>query len=190
MQPRGVFWSIYREALPVLAITLLGGLCSGLVLSGLFDSVADFPGLLVMVPVFLATRGNVYGSLGGRIATGLHQGLIQPRFAWNDRLVNAIIASVANAVGISIVIGSLSWGVLTLLGREPAPLGVLVGIVLIASLLTAAVMIGGLLTLLFAGYKAGRDPDNLVGPIVTTLGDVFGMAFLFLAVLIVEVLVS
>ena len=77
-----------------------------------------------------------------------------------------------------------------MLGREPAPLRVLVGIVLIASLLTAAVMIGGLLTLLFAGYKAGRDPDNLVGPIVTTLGDVFGMAFLFLAVVIVEVLVS
>lgn len=189
MEPWGVFRSIYREALPVLLVALCGGLFAGLVLAGLLDSVAEFPGLLVMVPVFLATRGNVYGALGGRIASGLHQGLLEPRFAWSDRLVNAVVASVINAVGISVVIGVISWAALTLLGRDPAPLGELVGIVLIAGVLTAGVMIVGLLAVLFAGYRAGRDPDNLVGPVVTTLGDVFGMAFLFLAVMIMEVLV-
>ena len=79
---------------------------------------------------------------------------------------------------------------LTLLGRNPAPLAELLGITLIAGGLTASVMIVGLLGLLFAGYKTGRDPDNLVGPIVTTLGDIFGMTFLFVAVLIMEGLVG
>ena len=37
----------------------------------------------------------------------------------------------------------------------------------------------------FAGYRRGYNPDTLVGPLVTTTGDVFGIAFLLLAVRIV-----
>ena len=187
---RSGFWSIYREALPVLMIALLGGLFAGLVLEEILESVARFPGLLVMVPVFLATRGNVYGALGGRIASGLHQGLIEPRFEYNERLVNAVLASFINGIGISIAIGLITWIGLTVLpGWEAAALGELVGIMLVAGFFTSFVMIGGLLVLIFAGYKIGYDPDNLVGPIVTTLGDIFGMLFLLISVLVIEVIV-
>ncbi len=189
MEFRSGFWSIYREALPILVVALGGGLFAGLVLEGMLESVERFPGLLVMVPVFLATRGNVYGALGGRISSGLHQGLINPRFERNERLINAVIASFINGIGISIVIGVISWGALNVLGRPSALLVELVGIMLIAGVLTSFVMIGGLLLLIFTGYKLGYDPDNLVGPIVTTLGDIFGMAFLFLSVVIIEVII-
>ena len=188
MEFRSGFWSIYREALPVLVVALGGGLFAGLVLEGMLESVERFPGLLVMVPVFLATRGNVYGALGGRISSGLHQGLINPQFERNERLLNAVIASFINGIGISIVIGFISWGALNILGRASSTLFELVGIMLIAGVLTSFVMIGGLLVLIFTGYKFGYDPDNLVGPIVTTLGDIFGMAFLFLSVAIIEVI--
>lgn len=188
MDFREGFWSIYREALPVLFIALLGGLFAGLVLEEIVESVERFPGLLVMVPVFLATRGNVYGALGGRIASGLHQGLLAPRFEYNERLVNAVLASFINGIGISIVIGVITWLGLTLLpGWEAAALVELVGIMLIAGALTSVVLIFGLLALIFTGYKLGYDPDNLVGPIVTTLGDIFGMLFLLIAVIVVEV---
>lgn len=179
---RAEFWSIYRQALPVLGISLGGGLFAGVVLDSLVDAVADVPGLLVMVPVFLATRGNVYGALGGRIASGLHQGLIEPTLGYNERLLNAVVASLINGVGISIVIGVLTWGVLTLLGWGPAALGQLVVIMFIAGLLTSVVLIAGLLMLMFVGFNRGYDPDNLVGPIVTTVGDVFGTVFLLLSV--------
>lgn len=183
------FWSIYRQALPVLLVALLGGLFAGLVLEEIVESVERFPGLLVMVPVFLATRGNVYGALGGRIASGLHQGLIEPRFEYDERLVQAVIASFVNGIGISIVIGFITWAALTALpGWEAAAVWELVGIMFIAGTLTSVVLIGGLLALIFAGYKLGYDPDNLVGPIVTTLGDIFGMVFLLAAVLVVEVI--
>jgi mgtE-like transporter len=190
MSFRQGFWSIYRETLPILLVALAGGLFSGLVLEELLESVERFPGLLVMVPVFLATRGNVYGALGGRISTGLHQGLIAPEFEWNERLVNAVVASLVNGISISIIIGVLSWGALQLLGWPSATLPELVSIMLIAGTLTSVVLVFGLLAVLFAGYRLGYDPDNLVGPIVTTLGDVFGMAFLFVAVLVVEVVVA
>ncbi|MFC4541139.1 magnesium transporter [Halosolutus amylolyticus] len=189
MGVRSDFWSIYREALPVLVIALGGGLFSGLVLEGIVESVARFPGLLVMVPVFLATRGNVYAALGGRISSGLHQGLLEPRFEMNDRLVNAVLASFVNAIGISIVIGVITWLALLLLGWEVAALYELVGIMVLAGVLTSVVLIFGLLALIFAGYTSGYDPDNLVGPIVTTLGDIFGMLFMLFSVRLVEVIV-
>lgn len=188
MEAREEFWSIYRESLPILFVALGGGLFAGLVLEGLIDSVEQFTGLFVMVPVFLATRGNVYGALGGRIASGLHQGLIEPRFEWNERLVNAALASFINGLGISIVIGVLTWAVLWLLPNwEPAPLIALVSVMFIAGFLTSFVMIFGLLVLIFAGFRTGYDPDNLVGPIVTTLGDIFGMLFLVFSVWLVGV---
>ncbi len=189
MSLRRDFWSIYREALPILFVALGGGLFAGIVLEGILESVERFPGLLVMVPVFLATRGNVYGALGGRISSGLHQGLIEPRFERNDRLINAVLASFINGIGISIVIGVVTWIALLILGWQVAALYELVGIMLIAGVLTSVVLIFGLLALIFAGYKYGYDPDNLVGPIVTTLGDIFGMLFMLFAIGIVEVLV-
>ena len=189
MSVRGEAWSIYREAIPILFVALGGGLFAGLVLEEILESVQRFPGLLVMVPVFLATRGNVYGALGGRISSGLHQGLIPPRFEWNERLVNAILASFVNGIGISIVIGVVTWLALLVLGWEVAALYELVGIMLIAGVLTSVVLIFGLLVLIFAGYKRGLDPDNLVGPIVTTLGDIFGMLFMLFAIGLVEVIV-
>ncbi|MXR53119.1 hypothetical protein GRX03_16105 [Halovenus sp. WSH3] len=188
MDVRAEATTIYRETLPILVVSLGGGLFSGLVLEGLLDSVAEFPGLLVMVPVFLATRGNVYGALGGRIASGLHQGLIEPRLQYDERLVNAAVASFVNGTGISVVIGVITWLVLTLLPNwEPAMLVELVGIMFVAGVLTSLLMIVGMLVLIFAGFKYGYDPDNLVGPIVTTLGDIFGMVFLVLSVWLVGV---
>ncbi|WP_293028634.1 magnesium transporter [Natronococcus sp.] len=189
MSVREEFWSIYREALPILLIALGGGLFAGLVLEGMVESVERFPGLLVMIPVFLATRGNVYGALGGRISSGLHQGLIEPKFEYDQRLVNAVTASFINGIGISLVIGIITWLALLLLGWEVAALYELVGIMLIAGVLTSVVLIFGLLALIFAGFKYGYDPDNLVGPIVTTLGDIFGMLFMLFAIGLVEVLV-
>lgn len=190
MSVRGDLWSIYREALPILLIALGGGLFAGLVLESILESVERFPGLLVMVPVFLATRGNVYGALGGRISSGLHQGLIPPRFEWNERLINAVAASFVNGIGISIVIGVITWIALLLLGWPSAALYEFVGIMFVAGVLTSVVMIVGLLALIFIGYKRGYDPDNLVGPIVTTLGDIFGMLFLLFSIGIVEVIVG
>jgi len=84
----------------------------------------------------------------------------------------------------------ITWVVLVALGWTVAPPHHLVGIMFVAGFLTSFVMIFGLLVVIFYGFKAGYDPDNLVGPLVTTLGDIFGMLFLLLSVLLMEVLVT
>ena len=61
----------------------------------------------------------------------------------------------------------------------------MVAIALVAGVLSGGVLIAVVVTVVFAGYRRGRNPDTLVGPLVTTTGDVFGMLFLLAAVRIV-----
>jgi len=188
MVDRRQAWRIYRESLPILLVSLVGGILAGTVLGtdAMREAFTDYPGLLLLLPAFLATRGNVYGAMGARISSGLHQGLFAPKFSLDDRLVAAVTASFVNGIGISVCIGVIAWAVLILLpGRDPALLAELVAITLVSGVLTSVVLIGGLLLLVFGGYRRGVDPDNLIGPIVTTLGDVFGVVFLLVAVTLV-----
>ena len=186
MTVREVALAAYREGLPALAASAVGGLLAGVVLGGMRAEFRAVPGLLVLVPALLATRGNVYGSLGARLATGLHQGLVMPTVGdADDRLYRAVVAAVSNGLLASAFAAVLAFAALTSLGDPVAPLGTLVGIALLAGLFSGLVLSVTVVVVVFAGYRRGYNPDTLVGPIVTTAGDVFGVAFLLLAVRIV-----
>jgi mgtE-like transporter len=186
MSVREVAVEAYREALPALAASLVGGLLAGVVLGGMRAELRAVPGLLVLVPALLATRGNVYGSLGARIATALHQGLIEPRVRAGDRRLRAAAAAaLANGLLASVFAATVAYLILVGLDAQVAPLAQLVAIALVAGVLSGGVLIAVVVTVVFAGYRRGRNPDTLVGPLVTTTGDVFGMLFLLAAVRIV-----
>lgn len=186
MTVREVATEAYREALGPLSATVVGGLAAGVVLGGMDAELRAVPGLLVLVPALLATRGNVYGSLGARLATGLHQGLVEPRVQAGDRRVHAAVAAaMANGVLVSVFAAVAAFAILTALGRPAAPVGTLAAVALVAGLLSGIALTGAVLLVVFAGYRRGLNPDVLVGPLVTTTGDVFGMAFLLVAVRLV-----
>jgi mgtE-like transporter len=183
MTVREVAVEAYREALPALGASLVGGLLAGVVLGGMRADLRAVDGLLVLVPALLATRGNVYGSLGARLATGLHQGLVEPRLRAGDRRLRAAAtAALANGVLTSLFAATAVVVVLSTLGAPVAGLPRLLGIALVAGLLSGVTLTVVVVTVVFAGYRRGRDPDTLVGPLVTTTGDVFGVLFLLLAV--------
>ncbi|WP_254546121.1 magnesium transporter [Halomarina pelagica] len=189
MTVREVAGEAYREGLPALAASAVGGLLAGVVLGGMRAEFEAVPGLLVLVPAILATRGNVYGSLGARVSTALHQGLVAPSLAEADeRLRSAVAAAIGNGVIASAFAAVAAYVVLALFSMPAAPLWVLVAISLVAALLSGVVLAAIVVAVVFAGYRRGYNPDTLVGPIVTTAGDVFGVTFLYLAVrLVLEV---
>lgn len=184
--PHDTALDVYRNALPVVLVSLVAGLFAGTVLGSetMRAGIESVPGLLLLLPAFLATRGGVYGSLGARLSSGLHQGVIEPRFEYDKRLVNAVVASFINGMAVSVFIAVVAFLVLFVSGQEGSLLQ-LVGVMLIAGFLSALLMLSVLITVVFVGYRRGFDPDNLIGPLVTTLGDVFGVLFLLVAVLIV-----
>ncbi|MCO8246823.1 MULTISPECIES: magnesium transporter [unclassified Haladaptatus] len=186
MTVREVAVEAYREALPALAASMVGGLFAGIVLGGMRAELRQVAGLLVLVPALLATRGNVYGSLGARLASGLHQGLVEPSFVPDDeRVWAAIVASLANGILASLFASVVAFFILKALSQDVASLPTLVAIALIAGLLSGIALTVAVVIVVFAGYRRGKNPDTLVGPLVTTTGDVFGISFLLLAVKIV-----
>ncbi|WP_255198412.1 magnesium transporter [Halorarius litoreus] len=186
MTVREVATEAYREALPILAVSAVGGLFAGVVLGGMQAELSAVPGLLLLVPALLATRGNVYGSLGARLASALHQGIIEPRFdVGNERLRSAIAAAVANGLVVSTFAATTAFLLLLLLGRPRAALPVLVGIAVLSGLISGSVLIVAVVSVVFVGYRRGLNPDTLAGPVVTTTGDVVGVATLLLAARIV-----
>jgi len=186
MSVRAVAVDAYREAAPALAASVVGGLFAGAVLGGMRGQLRAVEGLLVLVPALLATRGNVYGAFGARLATGLHQGVVEPRVDTGDRRLRAAVAAaMSNGLLASGFAAVVAYAVLTALGEPVAGLGTLVAIALVAGLLSGLALTGAVVAVVFAGYRRGHNPDTIVGPLVTTTGDVFGLAFLVLAVRVV-----
>lgn len=179
----------YREALPALLLSVVGGLFAGVVLGGMRGDLESVRGLLVLVPALLATRGNVYGAFAARIASGLHQGLVEPHAEWGDeRLRAAVAAAMSNGLIASGFSAVLTFLALLWLSLTTAPLSTLVAIALLAAFLSGIVLTVVVVLVMFLGFRRGIDPDTLVGPLVTTTGDVIGIAFLLFAVrLVVEV---
>ena len=186
MTRRSVAVDAYREGLPALSASLVGGLLAGVVLGGMRSDLQTIDGLLVLVPALLATRGNVYGSLGARIATALHQGLLEPRVSEaDDRLLRAVAAAITNGLLASLFAAVVATLAMLTLGRPSAGLVTFVAIAVVSGLLSGIALATTVVLVVFAGYRRGHNPDTLVGPLVTTAGDVFGMAALLLAVRLV-----
>ena len=183
MAVRDVAERAYREALPILLVSAVGGLFAGLVLGGMRGDLRTVSGLLVLIPALLATRGNVYGAMGAKLSTGLHQGLVEPTPIPDDRRVySAVAAAMLNGVAISVFAAAVAYAVLVALARPSASLLTLAAIAFVAGLLSGIALTVIVVGVVFAGYRRGLNPDTLVGPVVTTTGDVFGMAALLAAV--------
>lgn len=182
MTVREVAVNAYREAVPVLTVSASGGLFAGLILGGMGTELERIQGLLVLVPALLATRGNVYGSLGARLGSALHQGLIEPYISFADeRLRAAVIAAVSSGLLVSTLAAIMAFLLLTALGEPVAPVWMLVGVALISGVIGGAILVTTVVTVVLVGYRRGYNPDTLAGPVVTTTGDVVGMTTLLVA---------
>jgi len=175
----------FRRALPAVAASALGGLVAGSVLAGMEAELAAVPGLLALVPALLAIRGSVYGSLGSRLSTAVHQGLVDPALVGDRRVRSAVAAALLVGVASSLFAAVLAAVLLPLLGRSVAPLPVLFAVAACSALLAGVVLATTVVAVVFFGFRRGVDPDNLVGPAVTTAGDLFGLVSLLAAVRLV-----
>ena len=172
--------NILSQILPILLVTLTGSLIAGLLLSGMIDTLTALPGLLIMIPAVMDTRGSIYASLGSRIGSGLHLGFVEPSFRKNPHLLNAILGSLINALIISTFIAILAFGFLTYLGLPVIPIYSLIAIAIIAGILSGTILTIVVLVASIAGYNRGIDPDNLSGPVVSVFGDMISILMLLL----------
>lgn len=162
---------IVGQALPVILIALFATMFVGGILSAMSELFDAMPGLLVLVPSMLALRGHIHASLGSRLSTAVHLGLV-PRHVPMDAEVRQ---NVWAALILSILMGGLAGGLAhtTNLYIEGASAGAFLLILTGSSvgLLSAVIMVPVATTTVRIAFRRGIDPDNVVAPVLLTIGD-------------------
>ncbi len=180
--------SIVREALPFELIATVGGVVAGVIFSGMTQELEMIPGLIVIYPGVLGLRGNISSTLGSRLGSAIHMGLITGFDRNNPELTNNITGSLILSFITAILLGFLGHFVTLALGFESAGAIKLILICVIAAM-TSAVILSFVAVLLAIGtFRFGFDPDNVVTPSIATIGDIVSMVMLFLSAKLVVML--
>lgn len=181
------FSRIIRESLPVLLLCVVGGIAAGLILESLVDEFSRIPGLIIIIPALLGMRGNISGVLSSRLTSALHLGLIEPELKWREPLKGNIYAALFLNIVLSLILGITAHFTNVAVGDgETANFLQLTLITLLAG--TSA---GAILSFLAVGiavytYSSGYDPDNVVSPLLSTVGDLITvLCLLFVTKIIV-----
>jgi mgtE-like transporter len=178
--------STFRQGLAALLVSSGGDLLAGLTLGAITGTLADLPGLLVLVPAAIGMRGNVFGALGSRLGTSIHAGTFTVSRRFETVVGQNIVASMALSLSISFALAILAKAVAIGFGL---PHSISVSYFIVISIVGGAIS-SVFVLLLTIGVAAGSvrfgwDMDNVAAPLVTAAGDMVTLPSLFLATFIV-----
>lgn len=171
--------TIIRQSLPVLLLAGALSIAAGLVLHNNSEMLFALPGILAIVPSFNNTGGSVTAILSCRLSSALHMGLIHPKIKRTKTLQRNIIATLIIAVLSFLALGFIAAGLNMVIGLGSINMISFMIIVLIAGFLTVLILLTLSVILSYATYSRGIDPDNMVIPILTSVGDLIGVVLLF-----------
>lgn len=174
--------TIIRESVPVLLIGIVLDLVAGVTVERQIETFALFPGLLVLLPAFLALGGALGGTLSSRLASQLHLGTIAPSRVPEARARAEVAATFGLALPAFFVCGLLAHVFARSSDLASPGVGWLIAASLlggvVATLLAAAVAYYSTIS----SVRAGLDPDTYGIPLVTSSLDLLGALTLILAV--------
>jgi mgtE-like transporter len=178
---------IVRHGLPLLTICVLIEIFAGQILQSNQQKLLFYPILLISIPVINGVGGNIGSILGARLASGLHLGTIELNLkdkSMQHNFITTLFVGLITYLILAILIyyiayiGNIKMN-LTLIEFVSILLGTGILLILIISIVCVLTA--------FLTFKKGLDPDNMIAPIVTTVGDTLGIVFLFLLIGVVGV---
>jgi len=173
-----------RESVAILTLCALVNLVSGGMLEGMKEKFSLLPGLLVMIPALVDLRGNIGSALGSRLGSALHLGVVRPKFVMTKVLKENIFSSLFLSVIGSASLGLISWVVCLVLKIPGVSLSCLFFIAVFSGVLSGVAITFLTVFISILSFKRGWDPDNVTGPVITTLGDIVTMSSILLSVVI------
>ncbi|RLF31289.1 MAG: hypothetical protein DRM98_05870 [Thermoplasmata archaeon] len=173
---------IVKHGLPILLVAVVVEVFAGQILQGKQDLLIVFPIFLISVPVINSVGGNIGSVLGARLASGLHVGYIASSLSDKEMHDNVVL---------SLLVGFIAYFVLAIIIYSVAVLGNIVSDIALVEFVSIVVLTGVLLVCVvslvsvltaFISFKHGLDPDDMIAPVVTTVGDIMGIIFLFIVI--------
>jgi len=172
-------WKMVKESLASEILSISGGTLAGLGLAKITGVLEAFPGMIIMVPGFMGLRGNILGALSARLGTALHTGLIDSEELFSQETISNLVTSLFLSFFVNALIGLLSYFFCLALGVQ-AILWKLVLLGALSGALASIIVSPFIAVLAIVVFRHGVDPDNVMGPIVTSVGDVTALVCLFL----------
>ena len=170
-----------------LFISSGGDLLAGLALVWMSNDLGNLPGLLVLIPAAIGMRGNIFGSLGSRLGTGINAGQFEPNLRKGGFLRRNAESSWYLTLATCLYLG-LAAHIVALVIKNPAITQV--NILSWADFVTISIL-GGVLGSLVVGaatvgvsmlsHKKRWDLDSVSAPIVTAIGDIATLPALWVA---------
>jgi len=178
---------IVRYSLPLLTLCVLIEIFAGQILQSNQQILLMFPIFLISIPVINGVSGNIGSILGARLASGLHLGVIELTIKdknMQKNFITSLFMGLITYLFLAILIYYIAY-----IGDIEMNIGLIefVSIVLgTGVLLILIISVVSVLTA-FLSFKKGLDPDDMVAPVVTTVGDTLGIVFLFIFIGVVGV---
>jgi mgtE-like transporter len=175
------------QALTALAVNSTTSLVAGVMLGALTGTFGARPGLLVMVPAAIGLRGNVFSALGSRLSTSVHTGTFSLTRRRGAVVVENVVGAILLTSGVSLALAAGAWILADrVLTTPPIPLLSLATIAIAGGLLASVIVLIVTVGIAVAAASRGWDLDNLVAPVVSTLGDVLTLPALWLSIGLVD----
>ncbi len=173
----------FKEILGIQIVSLTGGLFAGFLLAFITNKLEAIPGLLLLIPGFLEIRGSISGSLSARISSALFLKVLAPTLSNHRILRGNIAASAFLGVAMSLILGAIAFLLTLFVFQINYPNIILMS--LIAGVLATIIEIPLTISATFWLFKRGHDPNNIMGPYITTVGDIASVLSLMLAIVII-----
>ncbi len=179
--------TIVKYSAPLLTICVLIELFAGQLLQGHQEMLVLFPIFLIAIPVVNSVGGNIGSVLGARLASGLHVGYITPTLKDKEMRANVMVSILLGVVTYTLL-AILIYGI-AVFGGLHTGIGLIefVAIVIGTGFFLICVIVMVSVLTAFLSFKRGIDPDDMVAPVVTTVGDVTGIVFLLTLISILGV---
>ena len=171
---------IIKNSIPILTIAVLVEIFAGSILQGNYNLIIIFPIFLISIPVINSVGGNIGSVLGARLASGLHVGYVKANLKDKRMQENLFTAIILGLITYTILAIIIYYGaVFANLSNNMNIITFVLIFVLTGFLLICTVAISSILSA-FISFKRGYDPDDMIAPVVTTVGDFMGILFLIL----------
>jgi len=177
-----IFDKNFKEIFSSQLVSMAGGLIAGSILAIYTDNLLLLPGMFILLPGFLEMRGNISGSFASRLSSGLFLGVIKPNNEKTKMIKGNFLASFLLAAFVSMALGIVAfifnYLILNILTVK------IIFLPLFAGIIANAIEIPLTFFVTIYLFKKGHDPNNIMGPFVTSTGDITSIISLLIAMVI------
>lgn len=181
-----IFDKDFEEILGSQIISIIGGIIAGTVLAVYTEQFLLIPSMLILLPGFLEMRANISAPIASRLSSGLFLGVIAPRkqtMTKKNIIKGNIYASFLLTIIISLLLGFFAFAANYFLFEVYSPK--LIFILLAAGLIANIIEVPITVFFTFYLFRKGHDPNNIMGPFLTSLADITSIVSLLIALVVI-----